>query len=105
VKGTTTERGYGYPHRKERARLALLVAAGQAYCQQGRHGSSGRCIYPSRWIAPGSRWALGHNDARTGWIGTVHAACNQLDGASRGGKTIAARRGRRSHGIWRSERW
>lgn len=104
-RGTTAQRGYGYAHRRERARWAPIVAGGHASCQQGLSGSSGRCHYPTRTIHPGQRWALGHNDARTAWIGPVHARCNQLDGASRGGKAIAARRGRRSAPIWRSRAW
>lgn len=85
-KRTTTERGYGTAHQRERARLKPLVDAGHAWCAQPI------CIYPTRWIQPGTRWALGHNDARTAWIGPVHHACNQLDGARRGGRTTAARR-------------
>jgi hypothetical protein len=100
---SSAARGYGYAHRKERARLAPHVQRGDTYCQQGLNGSSGHCHYPTRRILPGQPWALGHNDARTAWIGPVHARCNQLDGASRGGQTIAARR--QTHTIWRSRTW
>ena len=85
-KRSTAERGYGTAHRKERARLAPYVQAGEAMCMQPV------CVMPTRWIEPGTRWALGHNDARTAWIGPVHERCNQLDGASKGGKVIAARK-------------
>jgi hypothetical protein len=85
-KKSTTERGYGYAHQQERRRLTPLVNAGDAYCAQPI------CIHATRWIRPGTPWALGHNTNRTAWIGPVHADCNQLDGASRGGKEIAARR-------------
>ena len=91
---TTAERGYDGPHQRERRRLDLTVQAGRAYCQQGLpgNGSSGTCIKRTRWIQPGTRWALGHNDQRTAWIGTCHHACNQHDGAVKGGRVIAARR-------------
>jgi hypothetical protein len=102
---SSAARGYGYPHRKIRAALEPLVASGQARCQQGLKGSSGTCIHADRRILPGQAWALGHNDARTGYIGPVHADCNQRDGASRGGKVIAARRSRGRRPIWRSRTW
>jgi len=91
--GSTTARGWGNAHQQERKRWKPIVEAGQAYCQQGLNGSSGTCLHRSRWIAPGSRWDLGHNDARTGWIGPCHSDCNQRAGASLGGRIIAARRG------------
>jgi hypothetical protein len=83
---STTERGYGYAHQRERLRLTPIVNAGLANCAQPI------CIHSDRWIRPGTRWALGHNDSRTAWIGPVHADCNQLDGASKGGRLIAARK-------------
>jgi hypothetical protein len=102
---SSAARGYGYHHRKTRAALAPTVEAGNAHCAQGLNGSSGTCHYPTRRILPGQKWALGHNDTRTAYIGPVHARCNQLDGASRGGKTIAARRAHTSGRIWRSRTW
>lgn len=84
--GSTTARGYGYQHQRERARLKRIVDAGQAYCCQPV------CLMPDRWIKPGTPWALGHNDDRTAWIGPTHEVCNQRDGASKGGKVIAARK-------------
>ena len=86
AKGDTAARGYGTDHRRERKRLTPLVDSGNAYCMQPV------CLMPARWIQPGTPWALGHNDARTAWIGPTHAVCNQRDGASKGGKVIAARR-------------
>jgi hypothetical protein len=82
---TTTERGYGHDHQQERERWRPVVERGEAWCQQGipGNGSSGTCLHDSRWIIPGTRWALGHNDARTEWIGPVHADCNASDGGKR----------------------
>lgn len=91
TQANTTARGYGWAHQKERARLTPLVDAGQAYCMQPV------CVHRDRWIRPGTPWALGHNDTRTAWIGPVHADCNQLDGASKGGRVKAARTPRPHH--------
>lgn len=111
TKATTRQRGYGPAHRAERARWARLVEAGQAFCQQGipGNGSSGTCLHRTRWIRPGSRWCLGHRDDRQGWIGPVHALCNQRDGATRGGKAShtthhTRRRAARAH-TWQSREW
>ncbi len=110
---TTTQRQYGWQHQKERARYARIVDAGNAYCQQGipGNGSSGKCYYPTRWIQPGTPWALGHTDDRTSYIGPCHALCNQRDGATRGGQAVHGntRRNptpRTPHGTgWRSRTW
>jgi hypothetical protein len=85
-KGGTTQRGYGSDHQRERARLAPLVAAGLARCMQPV------CVMPSRCILPTQRWALGHTEDRTAWLGPVHAKCNQVDGARRGGRAALAQR-------------
>lgn len=92
---TTNRDRYGPEHRKERARWEPTVQAGEAFCQQGipGNGSSGTCLHRTRWIRPGSRWALGHNDQRTTWIGPVHADCNHADASRRGGQTTAHRYG------------
>lgn len=92
-----TSKRYGRDHRAERERWATVIQQGGAYCQQGipGNGSSGQCLMTTRLIPQGSprtAWVLGHNDAGTAWIGPVHHHCNQRDGASRGGLTIAARR-------------
>lgn len=97
--GSTTERGYGTAHQRERARLKPIVDAGQAFCAQPV------CLMPSRWIQPGTPWALGHSDDRSHWIGSVHYQCNQRDGASKGGKVIAARKRRGGMANWHSRIW
>jgi hypothetical protein len=80
VQGSTAERGYGAAHQRERERLRPLVDAGLAYCQQPV------CLMTARRIEPGTPWALGHNDARTAWIGPTHALCNAHDGAVKAGR-------------------
>jgi len=78
---------------RERKKWKPVVEAGRAYCQQGLpgNGSSGTCVEPTRWIAPGSRWAVGHTDDRTARIGPVHHRCNHLDACSRGGLARTAK--------------
>jgi hypothetical protein len=69
--GTTTERGYGHDHQRERARWAPLVAAGQVICW--------RCGYR---IPPGSLWDLGHDDQdRSVYRGPEHRRCNRAAAA------------------------
>jgi hypothetical protein len=66
----TTQRGYGSPHQKERARWQPVVAAGQAWCAETA------CLEPSRWIAPGSTWHLAHDTGQDGYRGPAHQRCN-----------------------------
>lgn len=62
---TTTERGYGAAHQRERRKWADIVNAGFAVCS--------RCDQP---IQPGTQWHLDHTDDRTGYLGPAHAVCN-----------------------------
>jgi len=84
--GSTSQRGYGTAHQRERRRWKPTVDAGLAYCAQPT------CLHPNRWIAPGTPWVLGHTDDRTGYLGPVHALCNQRDGARRGARVSNATR-------------
>lgn len=75
----TTAAGYGAAHQRERKRrLRHTTAADRCgYCQ---------CpLGPER--LPGdkqSRWALPHNDTRTGYLpGMWHKFCNDSDGGKR----------------------
>jgi hypothetical protein len=69
---STTQRGYGIAHQRERARVARIVAAGQAICT--------RCRKP---IRPGEPWDLDHVDLPNGlahrigaYRGPSHRSCN-----------------------------
>src|ERR1035438_2912722 len=64
---STTQRGYGSQHMKERKRFARIVEAGGAFCSCGG------------WIAPGSDWHLGHDHRNGGYLGPEHARCNIRD--------------------------
>jgi hypothetical protein len=65
---TTTERGYGAPHQRERERWRPLVEAGEVDCA--------RCGEP---IAPGQPWDLGHRDGtgKAEHSGPEHRGCNR----------------------------
>lgn len=84
-KGTTTERGYGSDHQRERDRWVQ-------YQQDGgddRHGSlrcrAEVCVMPTEWIYPGQRWDLGHDGDRE-WRGPEHERCNRSEGTARGNR-------------------
>lgn len=91
-KASSSARGYGISHQRERARWKLIVDAGNAYCAQPV------CVMAARWIAPGSQWCLGHTADRTAYLGPVHRACNEMDGARRGSRIAHAKRRARRHG-------
>lgn len=80
-KGSTTARGYGHKHQRERRRWVPIVKAGEAYCW--------RCGGP---ILPDSEWDLGHDDDdRSVYRGPEHPKCNRAAGARKGN---SRRRGR-----------
>jgi hypothetical protein len=64
-RGSTSERGYGTNHMRERATWKPLVERGEVACA--------RC---GRFIAPGSKWHLGHDHLSGGYVGPEHARCN-----------------------------
>jgi hypothetical protein len=87
-RGTTAQRGYGGDHvRRQKAELAAWAPGDPcAHC--------GRGIW-QRWRlnARGQRVTaihLGHNADRTGYVGLVHAYCNEADGAIRGNRIRGA---------------
>lgn len=81
-KASTTARGYGTQHQRERKRWAPVVARGDAYCTETlclieRDGGS-------RWIEPGAAWDLAHTPDRLAYLGPAHSRCNRSEGAERG---------------------
>ncbi len=69
---------YGQRHRAERERLRPQVEAGLTHCHNPH------CVMPTRWIAPGQRWDLGHTADGKGYRGPEHSRCNQLECTQRG---------------------
>lgn len=65
-RGTTSARGYGAPHQRQRARWAPDVSAGRVACA--------RC---GELIQPGEAWALDHTADRSGYLGPSHKFCNE----------------------------
>jgi hypothetical protein len=77
--GSTVARGYGYAHRAARKHWAPIVAKGRGWCCEET------CLYPTRWIPPGTPWDLAHHTDRSlGYRGPAHAKCNRTEGARRG---------------------
>jgi hypothetical protein len=66
--GSTTQRGYGHRHVKERRRVAKLIKEGGQVCS--------RCggLLPPDILS--KDWALDHTEDRTGYLGPAHKDCN-----------------------------
>lgn len=92
---STAQRGYGTDHQRLRAQWQPVVDAGQAHCH------AVVCLLPTRWIAPGSHWDLGHTPDRTAYTGPEHRTCNRSEGARRGN----ARRRRTRMPLKTSRQW
>ena len=87
-KPSTTARGYGSAHQRERKRWAPHVAAGLVTCW--------RC---GRRILPGQLWDLGHDDHDRGvYRGPEHPYCNRAAGGRKANS-------RRRVGTNPSRRW
>lgn len=72
--GKTAARGYGAKHQAERARVKIIVDAGNAHCW--------RC---GGWINPTQPWDLGHDDHnRTVYRGPEHRGRECPAGGNRG---------------------
>lgn len=80
ARGTTTQRGYGTPHKAERARWATILTQQPTPCA--------RCGTP---IHPGEPFDLGHTEDRTTWTGPEHTTCNRSEGGKRGARTQTER--------------
>jgi hypothetical protein len=74
---TAARSRYGRDHQNTRAQLQPLVDAGYAQCREPI------CLYPTRWIQPGTPWDLAHDRVHGGYLGPAHAKCNRTEGAKR----------------------
>jgi hypothetical protein len=72
---STTSRGYGSTHQRERAKWEPIVAKGGVMCARQSDNCTGKPIQPDQ------PWDLGHNDDRTGYNGPECVPCNRGAGA------------------------
>jgi hypothetical protein len=101
-KGTTTQRGYGGEHQRERKRRLAMWRPGDPCV---------RCGQPiwavSITLAGGSVMSLvdlGHSTDRSGYVGLEHRRCNRGDGARR--RNAGGPGGSGGPGIWpAARRW
>lgn len=95
TQGSTTERGYGYPHQRAKRAVTPTVDAGKAWCAEPI------CELPTRWIQPGTPWDMAHDRANPGhYLGPAHQHCNRVEGI----RWRHARR-RRNTKPWHSRNW
>lgn len=87
---STTNRGYGITHTKERLKWKTVVESGWARCT--------RCGQP---IHPDAEWDLDHSDDRTHYLGAAHRGHNRSAGARKGNRIAQARRAT----TWTSRTW
>ena len=80
---TTTERGYGAAHQRERSRWEALLQEQPVECARG----CGTLIHA------GDRWDLGHTADRTAWTGPECVSCNRSAGGRNGARVTNAKRG------------
>mgnify|MGYP006948434797 CR=1 FL=1 len=90
--GTTTIRGYGTAHQRERERWRPRVEAGLVDC--------GRC---GERLRPDRPWDLGHDDDRRQYRGPEHPSCNRKAGGANGALVTNALR--RPRGARQSRDW
>lgn len=83
---STTARGYGNSHQRERKKWEPIVAKGDVMC--ARQGP--KCV--GQPIEPGQAWDLGHNDDRTQWTGPECVPCNRGAGGANGAAVTNAKR-------------
>jgi hypothetical protein len=60
-------------YREARTKWGRVVQYGAAYCHQPV------CVMEDRYIEPGSRWDLAHDDTGTLILGPAHARCNRSE--------------------------
>ena len=83
---TTTQRGYGSAHQRERERWQPTIAAGAGWCTELV------CLMPTRAIQPNESWDLAHDRTHPGgYLGPAHPRCNRSEGGKHGGQANVKR--------------
>lgn len=72
-RGTPTQRGYGADHRALRARWQARIDAGELV----------HCVTCGATLTR-QAWDLGHDEAKSRWIGPQCVPCNRSEGGRRG---------------------
>ena len=85
---STTDRGYGADHQRERRRLKVIVDREGYVCT--------RC---HRYQPPSTPFDLDHTDDRTTYLGASCVTCNRAAGGRKG------RARARIDRVWRSRIW
>src|SRR5215472_7037616 len=96
--GSTTQRGYGWDHVKERARQIALWQPGQPCTRCGQP-----IWHLSVMTVTGHRIStvdLAHTPDRTAYEGLQHRRCNRAEGATRGNLLRNAAKGWASARNW-----
>lgn len=75
--GTTTERGYGAKHQREKKLWGPGTNRWTGVCAEPV------CLMPTRWLDPNARWDLAHDHVNGGYLGPAHPKCNRTEGAKR----------------------
>lgn len=83
---STTKRGYGTAHQRERKKWEPVVAAGGVMC--ARQGP--KCV--GKPIKPGQAWDLGHSDDRSTYTGPECVPCNRGAGGANGAAVANVKR-------------
>lgn len=85
-RASTTERGYGTKHQRERKRWQERLDGGRVV-QCTCYGSCGRherqCPTVIDHDTPSDQWDLAHNPGQQGYAGPWCRPCNRADGAIR----------------------
>lgn len=70
---SSTQRGYGNEHQKERRRYKALMDQGEQFF----------CPECGKWVPPDRDWHLAHDHRNGGYLGPAHPRCNMRESVYR----------------------
>jgi len=85
-RASTTDRGYGNEHQRERRKWQARLNGGrvvQCTCHGSCKRHSGQCEVMIDRETPSDQWDLAHNEGQQGYAGPWCRSCNRADGAVR----------------------